>query len=84
MGKATGVPGEARIYKLQPADGQILDSFPAPYGNEKGIHALAAAGRRSYKATFACCSIEKASLGNDAGFMGAAAFARDNLARERS
>ena len=47
-------------------------------------HALAEAGRRSYKATFACCSIEKASLGNDAGFMGAAAFARDNLARERS
>jgi glucokinase len=43
-------------------------------------HALAEAGRRSYKATFACCSIERASLGNDAGLMGAAAFARDRLA----
>ena len=42
-------------------------------------HALAEAGRRSYKASLACCSIEKASLGNDAGLMGAAAFARDQL-----
>jgi glucokinase len=42
-------------------------------------HALAEAGRRSYKASFACCSIKRASLGNDAGFMGAAAFARDQL-----
>jgi len=42
-------------------------------------HAVAEAGRRSYKASFACCSIVKASLGNDAGFMGAAAFARDRL-----
>jgi glucokinase len=42
-------------------------------------HALAEAGRRSYKASFACCSIRWASLGNDAGFMGAAAFARDQL-----
>jgi len=41
--------------------------------------ALAEAGRRSYKATFACCSIDRASLGNDAGFIGAAAFARDRL-----
>jgi glucokinase len=42
--------------------------------------AIAEAQRRSYKATFACCSIERASLGNDAGFMGAAAWARDQLA----
>lgn len=42
-------------------------------------HALAEAGRRSYRASFACCSIRRASLGNDAGFMGAAAFARDQL-----
>jgi glucokinase len=35
--------------------------------------------RRSYKATFACCSIEKASLGNDAGLIGAASWARVNL-----
>jgi glucokinase len=41
--------------------------------------ALAEAARRSYKATFACCSITRASLGNDAGFIGAAAFARDQL-----
>lgn len=42
-------------------------------------HARAEAGRRSYKASFARCPIEKASLGNDAGMMGAAAFARDQL-----
>jgi len=42
--------------------------------------ALAEAARRSYKATFACCSIGRASLGNDAGLMGAAALARDRLA----
>jgi predicted NBD/HSP70 family sugar kinase len=47
-------------------------------------HALAEAGRRSYKASFACCSIKRVSLGNDAGLMGAAAFARDNLAQKRS
>jgi glucokinase len=41
--------------------------------------ALAEARRRSYKASFACCSIRKASLGNDAGLMGAAAFARDQF-----
>jgi len=46
--------------------------------------ALAEAGRRSYKASFACCTIERASLGNDAGLMGAAAWARDQLARRRS
>jgi glucokinase len=41
--------------------------------------ALAEARRRSYKASLACCSILKASLGNDAGLMGAAAFARDHI-----
>jgi len=46
-------------------------------------HAVAEAGRRSYKASFACCSIETASLGNDAGLMGAAAWAKDRLARKR-
>lgn len=35
--------------------------------------------RRSYQATFACCSIEKASLGNDAGLIGAASWAKTNL-----
>ena len=37
------------------------------------------ARRRSYKASFACCSIRRASLGNDAGTIGAAAWARNNL-----
>ena len=37
------------------------------------------ARRRSYKATFACCSIERASLGNDAGLIGSASWARSNL-----
>jgi glucokinase len=43
--------------------------------------AIEEASRRSYKATFACCSIERARLGNDAGFMGAASWAMDQLAK---
>jgi glucokinase len=38
--------------------------------------AVAEARRRSHKVSFACCSIEKAALGNDAGLIGAAARAR--------
>jgi glucokinase len=37
------------------------------------------ARKRSYPATFACCEIERASLGNDAGLIGAAAWGRENL-----
>lgn len=37
------------------------------------------ARRRSYKATFACCRIERASLGNDAGTLGSAAWAQAGL-----
>lgn len=37
------------------------------------------ARRRSYKASFACCPIERASLGNDAGTIGSAAWARAGL-----
>ncbi|HVP89649.1 MAG TPA: ROK family protein [Terriglobales bacterium] len=38
--------------------------------------AIAEARRRSHRVSFACCRIEKASLGNDAGLIGAAAWAR--------
>ena len=41
--------------------------------------AIVEAGRRAYEASFACAKIEKAALGNDAGFIGAAIWARDNL-----
>ncbi len=44
--------------------------------------ARAEAARRSYAASFACCSIERASLGNDAGLIGSASWARDRLAKE--
>ena len=37
------------------------------------------ARRRSYRASFACCSVERAALGNDAGMIGSALWARDNL-----
>lgn len=37
------------------------------------------ARRRSYRASFACCSIEKALLGNDAGLIGAACWAREKV-----
>lgn len=45
--------------------------------------AVAEASRRSYQASFACCSIGKASLGNDAGFMGAASWAKDQHSRKK-
>jgi glucokinase len=38
--------------------------------------AVAEARRRSSRVSFACCRIEKAALGNDAGIIGAAAWAR--------
>lgn len=41
--------------------------------------ALKEARRRSYKASFECCSIEKASLGNNAGFIGAAYLAKEQI-----
>jgi glucokinase len=37
------------------------------------------AQRRSYRAAFDCCTIEQATLGNQAGFIGAACWAKDNL-----
>ena len=43
---------------------------------------LDSARNRSYKATFDCCSIERASLGNDAGIIGSAAWAVRNRAAE--
>ena len=41
--------------------------------------AVAEARRRAFRASFTASTIEKAALGNDAGFIGAAAWARDNL-----
>lgn len=38
--------------------------------------AVAEARRRSHRVSFACCRIERAALGNDAGLIGAAAWAR--------
>jgi glucokinase len=38
--------------------------------------AVEEAKRRSHRVSFACCRIERASLGNDAGLIGAAAWAR--------
>lgn len=40
--------------------------------------ALEEAQRRSYKASYACCRIEKTALGNSAGFIGSALWAKDN------
>ena len=41
--------------------------------------ALKEAQKRSYKASFRCCKIEKASLGNKAGLVGAAMWAKEQL-----
>lgn len=44
--------------------------------------AIEEARARSYQASFACCSIEKASLGNDAGLIGAASWAREQFLKK--
>ncbi|NIM91869.1 MAG: ROK family protein [Candidatus Aminicenantes bacterium] len=41
--------------------------------------ALAEAKRRTYQASFECCFIEKASLGNDAGVIGSALWAAEQM-----
>ncbi|MBM3284248.1 MAG: ROK family protein [Candidatus Aminicenantes bacterium] len=45
--------------------------------------AIEEARARSYRASFSCCSIEKASLDNDAGLIGAACWAREQLSKEK-
>jgi glucokinase len=45
--------------------------------------AVEEAQRRSYKASFACCSIERAGLGNDAGVIGAALWGKEQLSKKR-
>jgi glucokinase len=46
--------------------------------------ALEEAESRAYQASFKCCSLEKASLGNDAGLTGAALWACEQVSRGRS
>jgi glucokinase len=41
--------------------------------------ALEEARRRSYRASFECCRIEKAALGNKAGFIGSAFWAKEQV-----
>jgi len=43
--------------------------------------ALAEARKRSVKPAFECCSIEKARLGNDAGFIGSAFWAKEQVSK---
>ncbi|MBN1224755.1 MAG: ROK family protein [Candidatus Aminicenantes bacterium] len=45
--------------------------------------ALEEARRRSFPASFECCRIERAKLGNKAGFIGAALWAREVFRQER-
>jgi glucokinase len=45
--------------------------------------AIREAKRNSYAASFARCSIERASLGNDAGLIGSAAWAKENLRKTK-
>ncbi len=43
--------------------------------------AIQEAQKRSFKAGFDCCSIERATLGNQAGFIGSAYYAKENRIR---
>lgn len=45
--------------------------------------ALKEARRRSFAAAYECCSIERTKLGNKAGFIGAALWARDQIIEPR-
>lgn len=45
--------------------------------------AIEEARARSYRASFEACSIEKASLGNDAGIIGAACWAREQFFKKK-
>ena len=45
--------------------------------------ALEEAKRRSFSAAYDCCQIEQTELGNKAGFIGAALWARDHLIKPR-
>ncbi len=47
------------------------------------VPALKEARNRVFKAAFACCTIEEASLGNKAGFIGAALWAKEEANRGR-
>lgn len=47
------------------------------------LPAISEARRRSYHGAFECCTIRKAELENDAGFIGAAVFARDENPEEK-
>ena len=47
-------------------------------------HALQEAQKRAYKACYECCKIERAILGNDAGYLGAALWAKENYSRSNS
>jgi glucokinase len=44
--------------------------------------AVQEARRRSHRVSFACCRIARASMGNDAGLIGSAAWARSRAARQ--
>jgi glucokinase len=46
--------------------------------------ALEEAKRRSFSASYECCKIEQTNLGNKAGFIGAALWARNQLEKQRS
>ena len=43
--------------------------------------AMEEAAKRSFKASFQCCQIERATLGNKAGFIGAALWAKEKIQR---
>ncbi|MGD2245792.1 MAG: ROK family protein, partial [Candidatus Aminicenantes bacterium] len=43
--------------------------------------ALEETQKRSYKASFTCCAIDRATLGNKAGFLGAALWAREQTSK---
>ncbi|MGB2765172.1 MAG: ROK family protein [Candidatus Aminicenantaceae bacterium] len=55
----------------------LLGGAVTEAGNLLLSPALEEAQKRSYKASFKCCSIKKASLGNKAGLIGAALWARE-------
>ncbi len=77
-GRALGI-GVAAVINLLNPEKILLGGGVMEAGELLLGPARAEAGRHGYRASYACCRIERAALGNRAGFIGAALGARDSL-----
>jgi len=79
-GRFLGIGISIAINLLNP-EKVLLGGGVMKAGNLLLSSALEEAKKRSYKASFECCTIEKATLGNRAGFIGAAFWAQEQYSK---